>query len=197
LSEGHQHRPLGVAGVAALERHLAHLVGRAATGTGGLGHVDYRWNGARVYHRHPEPPDAGMIRSMTAYASGERSTPWGTLACELRAVNHRFLELGLRAPDELRVLAPQLRERIAARVSRGKLELSLRLRPAEGASALHVDEALLDQLAAIARDAEGRFPGLRTQFTELLQFPGVLRSAAPEPEALQAEVLALLEEVLD
>jgi len=138
-----------------------------------------------------------MIRSMTAYASGERSTPWGTLACELRAVNHRFLELGLRAPDELRVLEPQLRERIAARVSRGKLELSLRLRPAEGASALHVDEALLDQLAAIARDAEGRFPGLRTQFTELLQFPGVLRSAAPEPEALQAEVLALLEEVLD
>ncbi len=145
----------------------------------------------------PYHSDAGMIRSMTAYALGERTTPWGTLACELRAVNHRFLELGLRAPDELRVLEPRLRERISARVSRGKLDLSLRLRPAESAAALHVDEALLDQLAAIARDADGRFPGLRTQFTELLQFPGVLRSAAPEPEALQAEVLALLDEVLD
>ncbi|MGY1458255.1 MULTISPECIES: YicC/YloC family endoribonuclease [unclassified Luteimonas] len=138
-----------------------------------------------------------MIRSMTAYASGERTTPWGTLACELRAVNHRFLEVGLRAPDELRVLEPQLRERVSAKVSRGKLDLSLRLRSAEGAASLHVDEALLGQLATLAHDAEGRFPGLRTQFVDLLQFPGVLRSAAPEPAALQAEVLALLDEVLD
>ncbi|WP_133000495.1 YicC/YloC family endoribonuclease [Luteimonas arsenica] len=138
-----------------------------------------------------------MIRSMTAYASGERATPWGTLACELRAVNHRFLEVGLRAPEELRVLEPRLRERVSARVSRGKVDLSLRLRPAEGAASLHVDQALLGQLAALARDADASFPGLRTQFTDLLQFPGVLRSAAPEPEALQAEVMALLDEVLD
>ena len=138
-----------------------------------------------------------MIRSMTAYASGERATPWGTLACELRAVNHRFLEIGFRAPDELRALEPQLRERIAARASRGKLDLTLRLRPAEGAAALHVDEVLLGQLSAIALGAVAHFPGLRTQFTDLLQFPGVLRSAAPEPEALQAEVLALLDQVLD
>ncbi|MEN1971894.1 YicC/YloC family endoribonuclease [Luteimonas sp. MJ204] len=137
-----------------------------------------------------------MTRSMTAYASGERTTPWGTLACELRAVNHRFLEIGMRAPDELRALEPQLRERISARVSRGKLDLSLRLRPAEGAASLHVDESLLGQLAVIAQDAGARFPGLRTQFIDLLQFPGVLRSAAPEPDALQAELLALLDQVL-
>src|SRR5690606_28493338 len=92
LAERHQYRALGVAREAALDAHLAHLVGHAAAGARGLGHVDYRWNGVRVYHRHPEPPDAGMIRSMTAYASGERATPWGTLACELRAVDHRFLE---------------------------------------------------------------------------------------------------------
>ncbi|NLA66921.1 MAG: YicC family protein [Gammaproteobacteria bacterium] len=138
-----------------------------------------------------------MIRSMTAYASGERATPWGTLACELRAVNHRFLEIGLRAPDELRLFEPLLRERIAGRVSRGKLDLALRLRPAEGAASLHVDGALLAQLAELARDADARFPGVRTQFVDLLQFPGVLRSAAPEAETLQPEVLALLDEVLD
>ena len=40
-----------------------------------------------------------MIRSMTAFASGERATEWGVLGCELRAVNHRFLELGLRLPE--------------------------------------------------------------------------------------------------
>ena len=44
------------------------------------------------------------IRSMTAYASGERNTPWGTLGCELRAVNHLFPGLGARRPDELRAL---------------------------------------------------------------------------------------------
>lgn len=40
-----------------------------------------------------------MIRSMTAYAGGERSTTWGTLGCELRSVNHRFLEVGTRLPE--------------------------------------------------------------------------------------------------
>jgi hypothetical protein len=45
-----------------------------------------------------------MIRSMTAYAGGERVTPWGTLGCELRSVNHRFLEVGTRLPDEVRAL---------------------------------------------------------------------------------------------
>ena len=47
-----------------------------------------------------------MIRSMTAYANGERATRWGTLACELRSVNHRFLEVGVRLPEELRALEP-------------------------------------------------------------------------------------------
>jgi Uncharacterized stress-induced protein len=69
-----------------------------------------------------------MIRSMTAFATAERATEGGTLAAELRAVNHRFLELGVRLPDELRVLEPALRERVASRVSRGKLDLTLRLR---------------------------------------------------------------------
>ena len=68
-----------------------------------------------------------MIRSMTAFAAAERATEGGTLAAELRAVNHRFLELGVRLPDELRVLEPALRERVVARVSRGKLDLTLRL----------------------------------------------------------------------
>ncbi|WP_149196242.1 YicC/YloC family endoribonuclease [Luteimonas suaedae] len=137
-----------------------------------------------------------MIRSMTAYASGERSTPWGTLGCELRAVNHRFLELGVRVPEELRAFEPLLREGVAAKVSRGKLDLVLRLRPAEGVDALQVNEAMLDQLAALADTFDARLPNLRTEFTELLQFPGVLQSKSADPAAMQAEVLALLDEVM-
>lgn len=138
-----------------------------------------------------------MIRSMTAFASGERSTAWGTLGCELRAVNHRFLELGVRTPDELRALEPALREKVAARVSRGKLDLALRLRSTDGAGTLQLDDALLQRLSTVAREMETRFPALQTQFIELLQFPGVLRSNADDPAALHAGTLALLDQVLD
>ena len=138
-----------------------------------------------------------MIRSMTAFAAGERTTEWGTLGCEMRAVNHRFLELGIRLPDELRLLEPALRERIAARVSRGKVDLTLRLRAGEGGGTLQVNDALLRQLGTLAQDVNTRFPALRTQFTELLQFPGVLQSKAGDPAALHADALALLDAVLD
>lgn len=138
-----------------------------------------------------------MIRSMTAFASGERVTEWGTLGCELRSVNHRFLELGVRLADELRVLEPALRERIAARVSRGKLDLSLRLRAPEGESALQLNPTRLRELSDLAIDLSARFPALRTDLTDLLQFPGVLQTPAADPAMLQAEALSLLDEVLD
>ena len=132
---------------------------------------------------------------MTAYAAAERATPWGTLGCELRAVNHRFLELGTRLPDELRALEPALREQVAARVTRGKLDLSMRLR-GEGAGGMQVDELALARLATLAQSLHGRFPGLTTEVTGLLQLPGVLQTSAVDAEALGAQALALLDEVL-
>lgn len=138
-----------------------------------------------------------MIRSMTAFASVETATACGTLGCELRAVNHRFLELGVRLPEELRALEPLLRERIAARVSRGKLDLALRLRPVEGAEALQLNQPLLAQLSEMALDVDARFPRLHTDLATLLQFPGVLQARTLDPATLQADALALLERVLD
>ncbi len=137
------------------------------------------------------------IRSMTAFASGERSTDWGTLGCELRAVNHRFLEVGVRLPDELRASEPALRERIAARLSRGKVDLAMRLRTNAPGDALQVDDAVVERLGDLARRVDGRFPGMRVDFAQLLQLPGVLQSRAVDPEALQAAALALLDAVLD
>ncbi|TWT20403.1 YicC family protein [Luteimonas marina] len=134
---------------------------------------------------------------MTAYASGERSTPWGTLGCELRAVNHRFLELGARLPEDLRALEPALRERIAARVSRGKVDVVLRLRPPEGAAAgLQVDEALVGRLGELAGRLRSHFLDLRVSFTDLLQYPGVLQAQALDQAELHAQALSLLDAVL-
>ncbi len=138
-----------------------------------------------------------MIRSMTAFASGERATPWGVLGCELRSVNHRFLETGLRLADELRALEPMLRERVAARIQRGKLDLVMRLRAPEAAVALTVNAPLLEQLGVLAQRLEPQFPRLRVEFTELLQLPGVLQTPVADGEALQAQALELLDQVLD
>jgi uncharacterized protein (TIGR00255 family) len=138
-----------------------------------------------------------MIRSMTAYATAERATDGGTLACELRAVNHRFLELGLRLPEELRVLEPVLRERISTRIARGKLDFSLRLRSPEGEGAVRVNQDLIRQLAAVALELDAHFPQLRAEFVDLLQYPGVLQSKAVDAEALQAHALAVLDTLLD
>ncbi|WP_256645625.1 YicC/YloC family endoribonuclease [Thermomonas paludicola] len=138
-----------------------------------------------------------MIRSMTAFAASERATEWGSLSGELRAVNHRFLELSLRLPEELRALESQLRERVASRVSRGKLDLVIRLRAASSGESLQLDEALLERLGELARQLDTRFPQLQVQFTELLQFPGVLQSRGIDGELLQREAMALLDAVLD
>ena len=138
-----------------------------------------------------------MIRSMTAFAAGERSTEWGVLSGELRAVNHRFLELALRLPDELRAFESALRERVASRVSRGKLDLVLRLRTTLAGDALQVDEVLVERLGALAQRLDAGFPNLQVQFTELLQFPGVLQSRGLDGDALQREALAVLDVVLD
>jgi uncharacterized protein (TIGR00255 family) len=137
-----------------------------------------------------------MIRSMTAFASGERATAWGTLGCELRAVNHRFLEVGVRLPEELRALEPALRERIATRVARGKLDLTLRLRPLEGGEALQLDPARVDALAALAQALHARFPNLQVGLTDLLAFPGVVQGGGVDTASVQAEALALLDTVL-
>ena len=138
------------------------------------------------------------IRSMTAFASGERNLEWGgTLGCELRAVNHRFLEVGVRLPDELRASEPALRERIAARLSRGKVDLAVRLRTTDSGDALQVDDAVVERLGDLARRIDGRFPGMRVDFAQLLQLPGVLQVRAVDPEALQAAALAQLDAVLD
>ena len=138
-----------------------------------------------------------MIRSMTAFAACERAATGGSLACELRAVNHRFHELSVRAPEELRAIEPALRERVAQKVSRGKVDLVLRFRPnAGGRAELKVNEPLLDQLAGLAQRAHGSFPGLRTDFIELLRFPGVVEEDALDQAGLQAEALALLDATL-
>lgn len=138
-----------------------------------------------------------MIRSMTAYASAETTGPAGTLGCELRTVNHRYLELSPRLPDELRSAEPLLRERVAAKLSRGKVDLTVRRNGESRGAALQLDHALLSRLSELSLDLDARFPRLRVEFTELLRFPGVLQQEAVDPEAQQAALFEVLDRALD
>jgi uncharacterized protein (TIGR00255 family) len=138
-----------------------------------------------------------MIRSMTAYANTETTTPQGWLACEVRAVNSRFLETGVRLPDELRTLEPQVRERIAARLARGKVDATFRYRPPAAAADLLLDAHTATQLAAVAAALKSNFPQLATDFAGLLEWPGLLVKPELDQAGLGAAALDLLERTLD
>ena len=142
-----------------------------------------------------------MTASMTAFARRETSTPWGSLVWELRAVNHRYLELSFKLPDELRAIEPVARELIAKRLGRGKVDCHLRLVAREGVDVV-LDEALVGRLAGLARKTQelaAAAGGTVTpwRMVDLLRWPGVFKSAAVDPEALQKAALTLLAEVLD
>ncbi len=139
-----------------------------------------------------------MIRSMTAYASAETTGSAGTLTCELRTVNHRYLELSPRLPDELRSFESLLRERIAAKLSRGKVDITVRLRGGEQRTdTLEVNSALLSRLSELNRDMTAMFPGIQLQLTELLRCPGVMQQREVDPEAQKADMFAVLDRALD
>src|SRR5665213_2750480 len=110
-----------------------------------------------------------MIRSMTGFARRERQYPWGLLAWELKTVNHRFLEVGCRLPEEFRVGEAEFRQAIATAVRRGKIECSLHFRPTAVAGALEVDAELLDSLTQRAQQIAARAgAAARTDDLEIL-----------------------------
>jgi uncharacterized protein (TIGR00255 family) len=140
-----------------------------------------------------------MTLSMTAFARRETATPWGNLAWELRSVNHRYLEVALRLPDDLRGLEPKVRESIAECITRGRVDAMLYWKPAEAnAEALELNAAQLARVAQALKSLD-RF-GLATappNGMELLRWPGVLRAPTLDVEGLGRDALALLAQALD
>jgi uncharacterized protein (TIGR00255 family) len=138
-----------------------------------------------------------MIRSMTAFASVEAEHGDAALGIEVRSVNHRYLELGLRLSDDLRQFESGIRERVAARVARGKVDLSVRFRPVGQHTALQLDEEVLGRLAGAARVMSERMPGLGVDFVSVLNWPGVLAERETDAASLRAAVFSLLDRALD
>ena len=118
-----------------------------------------------------------MIASMTGFARREATGPWGTLVCEIRSVNHRFLECSFRLPDEVRATEPELRQVATRELRRGKVDCSVSFRATHGAElALDVDPQALDRVLARLRELGAALPGTHTvNLMDVLRWPGVVR----------------------
>jgi len=139
-----------------------------------------------------------MICSMTGFSRGETRGHSGSLIWELRTVNHRYLDISLRLPEDLRALEPECRERIAAVLRRGKMDGQLRFEAAVGiGTTLEVDE----HRARVVAEAAERMNGFLSRSTpisglDLLRWPGVVREPRPDVQRVNADALKLLEQVL-
>ena len=135
---------------------------------------------------------------MTGFARQESRGAFGVLVCEIRSVNHRFLDAAVRLPESCRALETELRQTLAAALRRGKVDCTILHRPASGgATALQVDEAVLAQVLARSAQLAQSLPGQgRVDVLDLLRWPGVLRDEQPDPEAVNSAVRALFERTL-
>ncbi|MCS3903641.1 uncharacterized protein (TIGR00255 family) [Methylohalomonas lacus] len=136
---------------------------------------------------------------MTAFGRAEDQGDWGRAVWEIRSVNHRYLEVSMRLPEDLRVLETAVRERINARLGRGKIDCYLRFETEETAdSELCINAALADKLIQACATINGKLPASEpVTAIDVLRWPGVIQRQPPDPEALGKPLLALLETTLD
>ena len=139
-----------------------------------------------------------MILSMTGFAAATAELPGISLAVELRSVNHRYLDVTLKLPEELRTLEPALRERLAAAQKRGKVECRVALaRTAGGTAGIAINLERVQQLAHAAASVAAAVPGTAPLTTaDVLRWPGVMVDASISQEALAEQVDALLQQAL-
>ncbi len=140
-----------------------------------------------------------MIYSMTGFAGATRELATAALSVELRSVNHRYLDLQFRLPEELRPLEPGLRELIVARLQRGKVECRIGLNPLPNAQqAPELNSEVLRQLRALSeklRAAWPSVPGLTA--ADILHWPGMLGSDTVPLEEMRVVCHEALQSVLE
>ncbi|MFO1311746.1 MAG: YicC/YloC family endoribonuclease [Burkholderiales bacterium] len=135
---------------------------------------------------------------MTGFAAAAAELPGVSLSVELRSVNHRFLDVSLRLPDELRTVEPAVREALAGALRRGKVDCRVALNRAQaGASGLAVDADQVRRLAAAAATVASLVPGVAPlRVHDVLRWPGVLAEPTVDPAELAARTLGLVGEAL-
>lgn len=140
-----------------------------------------------------------MIRSMTAFAREGQRGDAGELTWEIRSVNHRYLEPHLKLPEELRGLDPAVRQRLSAKLNRGKVDCALRFLPGAGnAGKLEIDHRMLEQLLVVADEIATRIGEPATPHViDLMRWPGLLQEPPSDLDQVGAAAIELLDQALD
>jgi uncharacterized protein (TIGR00255 family) len=140
-----------------------------------------------------------MLRSMTAFARREADTETGVISWEIRSLNHRYLEPGLRLPEELRAAEAAVRERLGKRLARGKVECTCRYRPlSAGAVPVDIDADNLARLLVACDKVAAELPAaVPLNPLDILRWPGVLQENVVDTEPLVSSALTLLDRTLD
>ena len=135
-----------------------------------------------------------MTKSMTAFARSES----GHISWEIRSVNHRYLEVGVKVPDAFRSLEIGLRNKLKARLNRGKIDCQLRIGHSQASEAsLSIDEKLLEDLTGALATI---IPKLETVAPvnplEVLKWPGILSEPTEDEESIKKTVVELFDSAL-
>ncbi len=138
-----------------------------------------------------------MISSMTGFAVAAREFEYGAVNVELKSVNHRYLEIQFRLPEELRALESMLREVITGQLGRGKLDCRVAFAPKLALKGASLNQDLLRQLALYSEQVKRALPEVQPMnVANVLNYPGILGDEAWPLETLAADVRALLEAAL-
>lgn len=140
-----------------------------------------------------------MIRSMTGFSRRETRGDWGALTCELRTVNHRYLEVSLRLPDELKSLDGELRQAIGSALRRGKVDANIYLQGQTSiAPSFELNQEIVrhvvDKLRELNQSLGTAAP---IDALEILRWPGVIRETERDLQPAVAAAIALLGEALE
>lgn len=140
-----------------------------------------------------------MIRSMTAFARTQTQGEWGSATWELRSVNFRYLDVVVRLPEELRGLEPGVRERVSARLNRGKVESGLRFKPSlDSGNQFSINMGLAEKLAKASREIDGfLYNPAAVNAMDVMSWPGVVEISPPDMDTVGNPILQLLEAALD
>ena len=156
---------------------------------------DYRVNYAQTCAKRMI---STMLRSMTAYGRSSLKTDSGDFLCELRSVNHRYLDVSVRLPECLRQIEPAIRENVTKVLHRGKIDISIKLTQSSTTNqTFSLNEDLLTQLS-LAADKVKLLSGSSADVdpVRLMQWPGVLTASVDFQESQVEDALSVFESAL-
>ncbi|MCY4045614.1 MAG: YicC family protein [Cellvibrionales bacterium] len=141
-----------------------------------------------------------MPYSMTGFAQVIRSTPWGEISCELRSVNHRYLDLSFKLAKDVRPLETDIRQLLKAHLNRGKLDCVISVDLSEAAEGGVVDinhDYLTALLSANAEVFQKMGVAAEEKASTFLAWPGVIAQNRQLPENFNKEVMAVLSDSIE